>query len=1037
TPEESVVGQAVDFVVTVTDKEQDAIPTGVVTFTEGTATLVTRTLDAAGVATYTTSSLSVGTHGITAAYGGDASFLSSTSSKVDHVVTRAATSTALTGAPNPSVLGQPVTFTATVTVTAPGAGLPTGSVTFKDGTTTLGTELLDATGVATYTNSSLDVFGGGSDDAHPITAEYGGDGSFVGSTSETLNQVVNKATTTTALASSLNPSTYGNSVTFTATVSVQAPGATSMTGEDVTFRDGAATLGTGTLNASGIATVTTSLLSGGVHSVTAEYGGRPNITGSVSSGLAQTVNKASQSITFGTPGDKVYGAATFPVTATATSGLTVTFASMTPAVCTVSGNSVSLVANGSCMVRASQAGNSNYYSAANVERTFSVTCADSVVVNSTADSGYRTLRGAVANVCAGGTVSFDAALDNQTIALTSGQIAITKTVTIDGPGAEKLAVSGGGASRIFAGSEGIPITIDGLTLRNGYTSAYDGGGAIYAAGPLTITGSSFISNMVASAGDSDRGGGAVSFAGNNHYTLVIRGTSFLSNTAFYAGGALYMGNGTLDLDETTLSGNTAAGFGELGGALYCDDCDFTIDGTTFTGNQATHGGGIYLTATSWRMDNTITSSTLQENRADADSGLGGALYLGDNYRVVISDTAVLSNWAYSGGGAFAVAGTQFTFERGRLEGNTVTAQGGGIFNAGTLSVKKSTATANDAAGGGALYDVGSLSVSASSFFSNTAKNGGAITVDQENTNAAIMQSVFGGNSADCDGGAINAASLVTVDGSELYGNQAGLDCTQQALGGAIFVEDALALATSALHDNTSYAGGAIGVLGNTKSPSSVQIRGSALYSNSATMAGAIGIGGPSTTRIEQSAIYSNTATMVGGIGSAYGGATIEIVNSTLAGNRAVSTVSALLVSDSNVVEATAGYGPDTLRLSNVTIAGNGSTSPQSPGTFFAVAGLNMGYGGPTVAITNTIVAAGGDGEQACLFGMPDTPVAPPALASLDNDGTCGSNFTQSDTILLGPLGVYGQPVGDAGVDAGASFTLTVPVFPLLPGSAAI
>ncbi|MCB0050624.1 MAG: Ig-like domain repeat protein, partial [Caldilinea sp.] len=788
TPEESVVGQAVDFVVTVTDKEQDAIPTGVVTFTEGTATLVTRTLDAAGVATYTTSSLSVGTHGITAAYGGDASFLSSTSSKVDHVVTRAATSTALTGAPNPSVLGQPVTFTATVTVTAPGAGLPTGSVTFKDGTTTLGTELLDATGVATYTNSSLDVFGGGSDDAHPITAEYGGDGSFVGSTSETLNQVVNKATTTTALASSLNPSTYGNSVTFTATVSVQAPGATSMTGEDVTFRDGAATLGTGTLNASGIATVTTSLLSGGVHSVTAEYGGRPNITGSVSSGLAQTVNKASQSITFGTPGDKVYGAATFPVTATATSGLTVTFASMTPAVCTVSGNSVSLVANGSCMVRASQAGNSNYYSAANVERTFSVTCADSVVVNSTADSGYRTLRGAVANVCAGGTVSFDAALDNQTIALTSGQIAITKTVTIDGPGAEKLAVSGGGASRIFAGSEGIPITIDGLTLRNGYTSAYDGGGAIYAAGPLTITGSSFISNMVASAGDSDRGGGAVSFAGNNHYTLVIRGTSFLSNTAFYAGGALYMGNGTLDLDETTLSGNTAAGFGELGGALYCDDCDFTIDGTTFTGNQATHGGGIYLTATSWRMDNTITSSTLQENRADADSGLGGALYLGDNYRVVISDTAVLSNWAYSGGGAFAVAGTQFTFERGRLEGNTVTAQGGGIFNAGTLSVKKSTATANDAAGGGALYDVGSLSVSASSFFSNTAKNGGAITVDQENTNAAIMQSVFGGNSADCDGGAINAASLVTVDGSELYGNQAGLDCTQQALGGAIFVE---------------------------------------------------------------------------------------------------------------------------------------------------------------------------------------------------------------------------------------------------------
>ncbi|MCB0050626.1 MAG: hypothetical protein KDE24_13910, partial [Caldilinea sp.] len=203
----------------------------------------------------------------------------------------------------------------------------------------------------------------------------------------------------------------------------------------------------------------------------------------------------------------------------------------------------------------------NYYSAANVERSFVVTCADSVVVNSTADSGYRTLRGAVANVCVGGTVSFAAALDNQTIALSSGQIAITKTVTIDGPGAAKLAVSGGGASRIFAGSAGIPITIDGLTLRDGYTNGYDGGGAIYAAGPLTVTASSFVSNTVASAGDSDRGGGAVSFAGNDQYTIVVSDTSFLSNTAFYAGGALYVENGTLDLDNSTLSGNVAAGFG--------------------------------------------------------------------------------------------------------------------------------------------------------------------------------------------------------------------------------------------------------------------------------------------------------------------------------------------------------------------------------------------------------------------------------------------------------------------------------------------
>ncbi|MCB0053783.1 MAG: hypothetical protein KDE24_30035, partial [Caldilinea sp.] len=167
--------------------------------------------------------------------------------------------------------------------------------------------------------------------------------------------------------------------------------------------------------------------------MTADYAGTPNVLGSISSGVVQTVNTASQTITFDALADKQYGAAAFTVTATASSGLTVTFASMTPAVCTVSGPTVSLVANGACTIRASQGGNSNYYSAANVERSFNVTCADSVVVNNAADSGYRTLRGAVANVCDGGTVSFDAALDNQTIVLTGGQIAITKTVTIDGP----------------------------------------------------------------------------------------------------------------------------------------------------------------------------------------------------------------------------------------------------------------------------------------------------------------------------------------------------------------------------------------------------------------------------------------------------------------------------------------------------------------------------------------------------------------------------------------------------------------------------
>ncbi|MCB0148778.1 MAG: hypothetical protein KDE01_14140, partial [Caldilineaceae bacterium] len=163
-----------------------------------------------------------------------------------------------------------------------------------------------------------------------------------------------------------------------------------------------------------------------------------------------------------------------------------------------------------------------------------------------------------------------------------------------------------------------------------------------------------------------------------------------------------------------------------------------------------------------------------------------------------------------------------------------------------------------------------------------------------------------------------AAGSVTVGLSELYGNQAGLECTGQALGGAIFVEGGLTLTSSALHDNMSaVAGGAIGILGDLNSPKTVQIRTSAIYGNSAVLAGAIAIGGPSTTRIEESSIYSNTATMVGGIASGYGGATIDIVNSTLAGNSSGYMASALLVAGGNALEDNAGFGPDTLTLRNV------------------------------------------------------------------------------------------------------------------------
>jgi hypothetical protein len=208
-------------------------------------------------------------------YGGDWNFADSTSKAVSQVVNKATTTTALTSSQNPSKFGQSATFTATVTSSG---GTPTGTVTFKDGSSTLGTGTLSS-GKATFSISTLAV------GSHSITAVYGGSTDFAGSTSPVLTQTVKQATSSTALASSLNPSTFGAAVKFTATVTSSGGTPTGT----VTFKDGSSTLGSGTLS-SGKAKYTTSTLAVGSHSITAVYGGSTSYSGSTSPVLTQTVN---------------------------------------------------------------------------------------------------------------------------------------------------------------------------------------------------------------------------------------------------------------------------------------------------------------------------------------------------------------------------------------------------------------------------------------------------------------------------------------------------------------------------------------------------------------------------------------------------------------------------------------------------------------------------------------------------------------------------------------------------------------------------
>lgn len=252
--------------------------TGTVTFFDGGTQLGSPQTLARGVATLTRSSLSAGTHQITASYSGDATFSPSTSPALAQVVNpKAQSTTAVASSTNPSVFGGPVTFTAKVTSSS---GTPTGSVTFSSGNTTLGTAALNNKGVATFTTSALPP------PTNTVTAAYGGDANFSGS-SATVNQTVNKATPTVGLSSNNNPSKSGASVTFTITVTGVPQSAPTGT---ITLSIDGVTKANPALSGSSPLTYTTSSLSIGTHTVTAAYSGDTNYT-TGSASLTQKVGK--------------------------------------------------------------------------------------------------------------------------------------------------------------------------------------------------------------------------------------------------------------------------------------------------------------------------------------------------------------------------------------------------------------------------------------------------------------------------------------------------------------------------------------------------------------------------------------------------------------------------------------------------------------------------------------------------------------------------------------------------------------------------
>jgi hypothetical protein len=307
----AVSGQTIVFRATVSALAPGTgTPTGTVDFKDGATDLTPGGVTlSAGEATFSTTSLAVGGHTITALYSGAPRYTASqvNDAAAPEVVNKAGTHTVLTASPNPGVFGQVVTFTVLVTHGPLGSGTPAGTVTFLDGTKSIGSMTLNSAGRASFTTASL------SRGNHAINANYSGDGNFLASTYTNFGETVLKDATTATVTANANPAVVGTTVTFTATLQASSPGAGTPTGT-VTFLDITTTLGTGTLNAAGKATFTTSALALGTHAISVSYAGDNNFLAGASPTLAETIKSsaaASSALAFSgvRPTDTVSGTA--------------------------------------------------------------------------------------------------------------------------------------------------------------------------------------------------------------------------------------------------------------------------------------------------------------------------------------------------------------------------------------------------------------------------------------------------------------------------------------------------------------------------------------------------------------------------------------------------------------------------------------------------------------------------------------------------------------------------------------------------------